>query len=139
MGTSLQLNTQNNKPLNVNTFLLIKNCFNETGLTTNTFIKKGMLIGIINGQELTYPTKYSIQINEFEHIEPDNYFRYINHHCNPNAFIKGKNIMALRDIQINEEILIDYLNTEDYLSHPFKCHCCGKEIKGKSFNLFKTN
>lgn len=41
-------------------------------------------------------------------------FRSINHSCNPNLFIKNKNeLVALRDINKEEEITYDYSTTMD--------------------------
>ena len=87
------------------------------------------------------PTKTSIQF-ENKHFE-DDIGRYINHNCDPNTKIiklaKTDDIVLIpiKDIAINEEITINYNATEEKLSHPFKCDCHGKLIKGNKYGQNK--
>ena len=83
------------------------------------------------------PTRTSIQFED-KHFE-DNTGKCINHNCDPNAKVikLGKTddlvLIPIRNIAINEEITIDYNVTEEKLSHPFKCKCHGKLIKGNKY------
>lgn len=90
---------------------------------------------IVKGSEL--------QIDNFHYIAPTNKeefkksMLYINHSCDPNIGIKGKNIfVALRDIKKGEEITNDYGTFEDN-NLRIKCHCgaknCRKIIAGKDW------
>jgi len=87
------------------------------------------------------PTKTSIQFED-KHFE-DDIGRYINHNCDPNTKIiklaKTDDIVLIpiKDIAINEEITINYNATEEKLSHPFKCDCHGKLIKGNKYGQNK--
>ena len=83
------------------------------------------------------PTRTSIQFED-KHFEDDT-GKCINHNCDPNAKVikLGKTddlvLIPIRNIAINEEITIDYNVTEEKLSHPFKCKCHGKLIKGNKY------
>jgi SEC-C motif-containing protein len=92
--------------------------------------------GSIRGEEITYLT---VQLSENEHISlrPE-YLKYINHSCNPNAFfdVDSMNLIALKDIQIGEELTFFYPSTEWKMVQPFYCFCqsdnCLGRIEGAS-------
>lgn len=49
---------------------------------------------------------------------------YVNHSCNPNAWISGQiSLLARRDIQPGEEITFDYATTDASDYDTFECHC----------------
>lgn len=62
-------------------------------------------------------------------------FRFINHSCDPNAAIMGtKTVVALRNINKDDEITIDYsMSDADPYWEGIHCHCgtknCRKEIR----------
>ncbi len=63
----------------------------------------------------------------------------INHSCNPNCGIKNKlQIVAMRDINPNEEITIDYAMMESS-EYKFDCNCgsdnCRKTITGNDWKI----
>lgn len=67
----------------------------------------------IGGQSNRYPDWVGISPNTW--IDPIDEFQYLNHSCNPTCGVKGNRIhkvFALRDIQVGEEITIDYSTTE---------------------------
>jgi len=57
---------------------------------------------------------------------------YINHSCDPNAFMKTLHghvlFFARRDIKVGEEITIDYEQT--LLPNSRRCHCGAKNCRG---------
>lgn len=56
--------------------------------------------------------------------------RYLNHSCNPNAGIKGKNtIIAMRPMQKGEEVLIDYALNEIHPIWHMICKCGSKNCR----------
>lgn len=62
---------------------------------------------------------------------------FINHSCNPNCGIKGKiRIVAMRDIELGEEITFDYAMSESS-KYKMKCQCgdsnCRKVITGEDW------
>ena len=80
------------------------------------------------------PTKTSIQFED-KHFEDDTGM-YLNHHCEPNSCIvsdeRGIHLFAIDIIKKKDQITFDYNTTEDKITHPFKCNCHGKLIKGKT-------
>lgn len=116
-----------------------------SGLFSKSFVDKGKVI--LNLSKVAYkgwrfpfpfvfysdtPTRTSIQIGD-KHVE-HHLGSYINHHCEPNCKVipSKSTIVTKRDIRPDEEITIDYLQTESTLAEPFRCDCCnGKPIIGK--------
>ena len=61
-----------------------------------------------------------------------------NHSCMPNTAYDGLNVVALRDIQKDEELTLDYTSFLDEHAQPFHCQCgtpnCRKWISGTTGN-----
>lgn len=56
---------------------------------------------------------------------------YVNHSCNPNAWISGQiSLLARRDIQTGEEITFDYATTDASDYDAFECHCGDSMCRG---------
>ena len=118
------------------------------GLFANQPFTKGSLVLILQGEKFSNPSRTSIQIQN-KHIEDPN-GGYMNHHCDPNVEVKinsnfvGSNLVsqcetnqvvlvtAKRNIEKGDEITFDYETTEEKLTHPFKCSCHGRWIRGKT-------
>ena len=69
----------------------------------------------IDGRLTNRPSRYSVQIPETEHIDldeqalidetPSRYiWRYLNHHCQPNARLDGRYQRANRNIRAGDEV-----------------------------------
>ena len=84
----------------------------------------------LTGSILPYPTRTSIQIGPSQHIE-DYQGKYINHSCDPSVKVVNNKLIAVKQINNGDSITFNYNETEDTMSNPFTCHCCGKEISGK--------
>ncbi|MES2930365.1 MAG: SET domain-containing protein-lysine N-methyltransferase [Patescibacteria group bacterium] len=81
--------------------------------------------------------KNAVQFAEHKWREPvlNSLAQNINHACVPNCGIKGMfDIVAIRNIEIGEELLLDYAMTEDSdLNIPKeKCLCGTKKCRGKA-------
>ncbi len=119
-------------------------------------IKKGELICLMKGEIISVAElkkRYDaglerrsdpLQIGEAEYLDLDEPYVLINHSCEPNSFIKNKNeLVAIKDIKLNEEITYDYSATEwsddasweryDEYEWTIECHCpsplCRKIIR----------
>ncbi len=61
-----------------------------------------------------------------------------NHSCEPNTAYKGLNVIAIKPIQMGEELTLDYANFLDENMEPFTCTCgsiaCRGQIKGSINN-----
>jgi hypothetical protein len=99
---------------------------NGQGVFTTSLLRQGEEVIRMRGALVPHPTKWSIQIDEFRHLDASHFIDDdINHSCNPSAHIDFSQlaVLAKRDIKPGEEITIDYCATEDVLSHPFQCTC----------------
>jgi SET domain-containing protein len=90
----------------------------------NDEIIAGMIIGYLEGYEISYNTKHSLHLDG-KIIEATGILRNLSHSCDPNAYFKDneRSLYALKDIKKGNEITIDYERTESIISAPFVCLC----------------
>ena len=94
------------------------------GVFAKKLIKKGEKICFMEGEEVSVEECIRrikegiekdgdfLQVDNEKYIDMKESNRCINHSCNPNAFIRGKNeLVALKDINKGEEIAYDYSTT----------------------------
>ena len=107
-------------------------------------IAAGELLFRIEGDLTSHPTRYSVQIEKQTHIDlgeqaPETildhyYWRFMNHHCEPNACLRERDVYATRIIQPWEEITFNYNTTEYEMAEAFTCQCksarCQGDIQG---------
>ncbi len=117
---------------------------NGYGVFAAREFKPGELVLRATGVVLGYQTRYSIQIDWNQHLDPDPPAKYLNHSCDPNLGVRiGKEnlpeFIALRDIQPGEEIAFDYAMSE-YMHYPrpnpeeefdLTCHCNAENCRGR--------
>lgn len=80
------------------------------------------------------PSYLSVQVDEDKHIHlSPEFLQYINHSCEPNTFFDTKRgeIIAIRNINENEEISFFYPSTEWSMTQPFECFCNSSCCLGK--------
>lgn len=120
---------------------------NGKGLFAGEDIKAGETIRIIKGvlkfkinkgvkDALANPNWIGVAQDQW--IDPDKFFKFINHSCDPSAGVKGKvTCVALRDIKEGEEITFDYsiIEADDLWQMPCSCGAknCRKIIKSIKF------
>lgn len=101
-------------------------------------IAAGTEIFRLVGRETRVPTRYSIQVGPEMHLDSDDlatdaerirerYWMYLNHSCEPSAWVTGLAVVALKDIAAGEGVTFDYNATEWDMAEPFDCHC-GSEL-----------
>ena len=84
---------------------------------------------------------HGIQIHEdlylipVTHGEPGDYF---NHSCDPNCGLDTPiSLVAMRDIQVGEEVCFDYAMSDSSDYDEFECHCgsdnCRKTVTGRDW------
>lgn len=103
------------------------------GLFAKKSYQTGDVICLVEGEEISHPTRTSLQIGPNSHIDVKEPIMYINHNCNGNISLKNNTFVAKRSIASGEEITFNYFDTEEVLSNPFVCRDCGSWLKGKSF------
>lgn len=110
-------------------------------------IRKGEIIFKIQPKQfISKPTRYSVQVGLFKHIEaiPDSseqaidsfFWRYMNHCCDANCLFNPSDLSfrAKRKIAAGEHLTFNYLTNEYEMAEPFSCECgadnCFKKIAG---------
>ncbi|MEI6585672.1 MAG: SET domain-containing protein-lysine N-methyltransferase [Sediminibacterium sp.] len=90
--------------------------------------------------ELENPTYLTVQTGNNKHITlSPSFIQYINHSCEPNIFFNTSTmeLMALKNISVDDELVFFYPSTEWDMTQSFQCFCgssaCLKEIKGAAY------
>ncbi|PIN93695.1 hypothetical protein COU54_02170 [Candidatus Pacearchaeota archaeon CG10_big_fil_rev_8_21_14_0_10_31_24] len=128
-------------------FVIMSSMIGGKGAFAIKDIKKGEVLCFMNGNEFFVDKIHekeineeenrgdSLQIGDHEYIDLDEKYRCINHSCEPNSFLKGKNeLIALKNMEKDEEITYDYSATmfedKDLIKEKFgeelwimKCKC----------------
>lgn len=86
------------------------------------------------------PTYLTVQVGIGKHItlQPE-FLQYINHGCDPNVFFDttSMQLIALKDLEVEDELMFFYPSTEWKMTQPFQCYCgsvhCLGEIRGASY------
>jgi D-alanine-D-alanine ligase len=81
---------------------------------------------------------YPLTDEVFVSWSPDpEHWKPINHSCDPNAWLRGLDLVARRKISAGEEITIDYATFYNERMEDFVCHCsaaaCRKTIRGTDY------
>ncbi|WP_373059709.1 SET domain-containing protein-lysine N-methyltransferase [Gemmatimonas sp.] len=103
-------------------------------LMATTLVTGGEVIVSIDGIDARRPSFTSVQIDTDRHIEIDTTldvleqideypWRFLNHSCEPNTIIRGRDVVALRLIGHGDELTFNYNTTEFDMAEPFACHC----------------
>ena len=96
------------KSLQKLTFVATSN-IHGNGLYARVPIRKGALIGLLEGKPSKVDGSYVLWLTETEGFEVSCDLKYINHAENANAcYYDDLSVVALRDIAKNEEITHDY-------------------------------
>jgi SET domain-containing protein len=109
----------------------IKNIRGFKGVFAKEEVAANSILIKLKGVLSSNPTKYSIQLGKDTHLnlpgdkkniqDPDLYWIYLNHGCEPNGYINTEDntFRALRDIQKGEELRFNYFTTEYEFASPF--------------------
>ena len=59
--------------------------------------------------------------------------RYVNHSCNPTAFVDREQsaLVSARDLSEGEQITFDYNSNEKNIATPFQCSCGAVSCRGR--------
>ncbi len=126
-----------NKNLNrIKSALLIKKKSNihGIGIFAGEFIPKGLKFYIIPLKKIfNIPRSRCAHIGDGKYVCDKKVLNYINHSCNPNSLLDISGVqpssVALRDIQINEEITCNY-NLTEIGGKKIICKCKSNNCKG---------
>ena len=113
----------------------------EYRLIASSTIAPGTFLFRIEGDVTRFPTRYSVQIGHSTHIDISGdhdlqeildyfYWRFMNHHCEPNTVVRECGVFALREIHPWEQITFNYNTTEYKMAEPFACRCGSESCQG---------
>lgn len=102
---------------------------NGLGLFVTKSVKKGDILFVLSGEIFVSPLRETIHIGNDKHIY-DEYGRYINHSFTPNVYIDNTNVVALVDLDANQEVMFNYNETETVMACPF--YADNKLVNGQS-------
>jgi len=140
-------------------FIVKKSNIEGNGIFAIAPIKNGEPICVFQGERLSIDQlreKFRngeerisdpLQIGDKEYLDLDEPYLFFNHSCQPNAaIIDGPTLIAIRDIENQEEITFDYSTTEwtddsfaewmdprrkDYQEWSIKCSCGAPSCRGQ--------
>jgi hypothetical protein len=113
----------------------------EFRLVTIRAVAAGARLFELEGDVFRAPTRYSVQIGEDLHLDAGGahqlgevfdrfFFRFMNHHCEPSTMIRGRDVIALRDLKPFEDVTFHYNTTEADMAEPFDCRCGSARCEG---------
>jgi len=107
-------------------------------------IKKNEILAVWGGQVITLEQVLSLPQSEMGHtiqihdalylapLDMEEPADFINHCCNPNAGVCGQiTLVAMRDIEIGEEITFDYAMADSSSFDEFDCACGAENCRGR--------
>jgi hypothetical protein len=91
----------------------------------------GELIGLEEVLASGIDESYPLQVGSKTYLDLDSRSRVVNHSCTPNAGLRSDRILiALRDVQIGEEIFYDYSTTMSERRWQMECRCGEPSCRG---------
>ena len=97
----------------------------------------GERLAVFDAEFVAEATKYTIQVDEGRHLVTEgNLGAFLNHSCEPNSlFVAEKlEIVALKPLEVGDEVTFNYLTSEWDMASPFQCQCgfqsCHGYIRG---------
>jgi hypothetical protein len=112
-----------------NSLVEIKNSIiGEKGLFALIHFAKDQVVFVLDGKIYNSPTRESIHVGNGVHIH-DDYGAYINHSFDPSTRIEGRFVIAIKEINVGDEITFNYNASEINMACPFTVD--GIEVKGK--------
>jgi hypothetical protein len=78
--------------------------------------------------------RISVQIEEDLYLAPavEGPAEWVNHSCHPNAGVLGQvSLVAMRDIEVGEEVCYDYAMSDGSPYDEFTCHCGAPQCRGR--------
>ena len=107
---------------------------------TQSFQPGAVIADFSAGTIAAEPTYLTVQVGIGKHItlQPE-FLQYINHSCEPNVFFNTTTmqLVALKEIRVEEEMTFFYPSTEWQMTQSFNCYCghaaCIGDIRGAAF------
>jgi hypothetical protein len=106
------------------------------GLFSVEPVLAGTTLFEISGTTTAIRSSWSFQIDFHRHIESASIARYMNHSCDPSCGLHTTPgeillVVALKDLDMNEEVTIDYATFEyERPAGPISCACGSAQCRG---------
>ncbi len=102
------------------------------GVISRRAFAKGEVIAALSGEIIHELRQHSLQIEPDVHLYDIYFSGYFLHSCSPNVELDMKNLLvyAVKDIQANDYLFMDYAQTEDILFKQFPCGCGSDNCRG---------
>ncbi len=103
----------------------------KTLKAAKSFLPGVVLIDLADAKEVSAPDYMSIDLGNKHVYHP--IARYINHSCEPNAYVDAQQqkLIAKSHIAKNDEITFNYLISERQITAPFDCLCASSQCVGR--------
>ena len=96
--------------------------------------KPGEVLLVIEGERRERPSRHSIQVGWDVHIDAGigddletlldrSPWHFLNHSCDSNIMVRGRELVAIRHIRAGVEVTFNYNTTEYDMACPFTCRC----------------
>ncbi|MDH3343226.1 MAG: SET domain-containing protein-lysine N-methyltransferase [Gammaproteobacteria bacterium] len=94
--------------------------------------KRGEIIARMSGEVISDIRQHTLQISEDKHLYDTYFSGYFLHSCSPNISLDmdKMTVTALKDIQPDSYLYMDYAETEDRLFKQFPCSCGANNCRG---------
>lgn len=102
------------------------------GVISRRAFAKGEVIAALSGEIIHDLRQHSLQVEPNVHLYDMYFSGYFLHSCSPNVELDMKNLLvyAVKDIQSDEYLFMDYAQTEDVLFKQFPCSCGSENCRG---------
>ena len=108
-------------------FVVKSNEHGEKGTHAKHAYQVGDLVYVVRGEAGPERTRKTIEIAPDEHVF-DAYAEFINHSFTPNLEVRGREMIAIAEIAVGDELTFDYLKNESSIAAPFDCHETGRPV-----------
>ncbi len=112
-------------------FVEQRNISYKTLKAAKSFSQGEILIDLTLAEEVSEPDYRSIDLGHKHVYHP--IARYVNHSCEPNAYvdIQQQILVAKYTINKGDEITFNYLASERQIMAPFDCNCSSEKCMGR--------
>lgn len=102
------------------------------GVISYRAFRRGSILAKMTGIRVSDIRQHTLQIDDDTHNFDPYFSGYFLHACSPNISLDMKNmvVIALKDIEPNEYLYMDYAETEAKLFRQFPCSCGFDNCRG---------
>ena len=121
--------------------VVVKDQYVGKGVICYRNFKKGDVIAKMTGDVVNEIRQHTLQIDGDRHLYDIYFSGYFLHSCDPNVSLNMKNmtVVAVKDIDADSFLYMDYAETEDVLYAQFNCGCGTDKCRGWIFGKTETS